>query len=910
MDTISKSYNINLANYFARKSLYLDEPTQKKPNTRKLVELPWQQTKALLWNEVTETLCDLHFIEAKCKAAKTFALIDDYIRVLKHLPENQTQYHDEKLRHERIDNWTLKLIEYSRKWSLRHKLYSQCVVVDTEEPQIPEPPSQLELWPKTRINTEFRQLVEKPIRLARLTDFRTFVTSQCYPLIQYSNQPGFVPQHACNYQQAGPVHEAALKILSATQMTYFLRHWPENIDADPRPALLNTLEGHMRTVNCVSISANGRRAVSGSDDNTIRVWDPETGICLQTLIGHTSAIHCLSMTPDGQQAVSGSGRDKIFDNSVDFTVRLWDLKTGACLHTMPGHTNDVLSVCITPDGSQAVSASRDNTLRVWDLNTGSCLHILQGHTGLVSSVSMAADGMLAVSGSDDDTCRVWDLENGICLQTLFNSIDDINKYNDWKRWNRLAPSLHPWREPGINSIQVTLDGKLAISAHKNSILKVWDMKTGKCLHIIEDIIHPVRSLCITPNARLATGVTTDHLYIFDLVSGEYLCKIKGTTFSCISVTADGIKAITTGEGDTLQVWDLEKARHDENLDKHDSVEKLRITPNGHWAVSTGLINTMSIWDLHQTSFSKIFETQTDFIISGFVTPDGQRAVCISSDLVFIYDLASGECVHKYDKPGNTITCSAFTPDGRWIITGDDSGWLHTWDLEIGSIIRSLVNHRSKVNCVSVTNDGKRGVSGNGGRMCKDYTVKVWDLDTGICLRTFEGHTGEVNSVGFSTDSQRVVSYSADETLRVWDLQTRDCILRIENVGSGYSDHLDLTTDGRLAVFSDEKLLKVWNLNLGECINTFSHDDWIGKVNIAADGKIAITTHGSELLLWELDSGIRKAIHLSSTFISSVVISPSSSYVILGTTAGEVVFLEIRGLPDIPFHANNYPEGIN
>ena len=84
------NYHISLSNYFATKPLYLDEPIQKKPNTRKLVELPWQQTKAEMWDEVTETLCNLDFIQAKAAAKMTYGLMDDFISLLSIIPDNWT----------------------------------------------------------------------------------------------------------------------------------------------------------------------------------------------------------------------------------------------------------------------------------------------------------------------------------------------------------------------------------------------------------------------------------------------------------------------------------------------------------------------------------------------------------------------------------------------------------------------------------------------------------------------------------------------------------------------------------------------------------------------------------------------------------------------------------------------------
>jgi WD40 repeat protein len=103
------------------------------------------------------------------------------------------------------------------------------------------------------------------------------------------------------------------------------------------------------------------RVVSGSFDNTLRVWDLESGQTIRTLQGHTREVSAVALTPDGRRVVSGSQ-----DNSV----RLWDLESGETILTLQGHTGWVYAVALIPDGHRVVSASRDNTLRVWDLKDG------------------------------------------------------------------------------------------------------------------------------------------------------------------------------------------------------------------------------------------------------------------------------------------------------------------------------------------------------------------------------------------------------------------------------------------------------------------------------------------------------------------------------------------------------------
>ncbi len=123
-----------------------------------------------------------------------------------------------------------------------------------------------------------------------------------------------------------------------------------------------TLSGHSSYAKSVVFSADGTRIVSGSEDDTLKLWDASTGQQLRTLQGHSSVVYSVAFSPDGTRIVSGSSGK---------TLKLWDASTGQELRTLQGHSSYVDSVAFSPDGTRIVSGSMDQTLRLWDAPMGS-----------------------------------------------------------------------------------------------------------------------------------------------------------------------------------------------------------------------------------------------------------------------------------------------------------------------------------------------------------------------------------------------------------------------------------------------------------------------------------------------------------------------------------------------------------
>ncbi|KAF7502642.1 hypothetical protein GJ744_005417 [Endocarpon pusillum] len=122
-------------------------------------------------------------------------------------------------------------------------------------------------------------------------------------------------------------------------------------------AELQTLEGHSDWVTSVAFSPNGQLLASGSDDKTIKLWDPTTGELRQTLKGHNGCVQSVTFSPNSRLLASSSD---------DRTIKLWDPITDELCQTLKGHNGRAQSVAFSPNGQLLASSSIDKTIKLWD----------------------------------------------------------------------------------------------------------------------------------------------------------------------------------------------------------------------------------------------------------------------------------------------------------------------------------------------------------------------------------------------------------------------------------------------------------------------------------------------------------------------------------------------------------------
>ncbi|XP_021905476.1 DENN domain and WD repeat-containing protein SCD1 [Carica papaya] len=165
-----------------------------------------------------------------------------------------------------------------------------------------------------------------------------------------------------------------------------------------------TLKGHTRTIR--AISSDRGKVVSGSDDQSVIVWDKQTSQLLEELKGHDPQISCVRM-------LSG---ERVLTAAHDGTVKMWDVRTDTCVATVGRCSSAVL--CMEYDDSSGIlaAAGRDAVANIWDIRAGRQMHKLLGHTKWIRSIRMVGDTV--ITGSDDWTARMWSVSQGTCDAVL------------------------------------------------------------------------------------------------------------------------------------------------------------------------------------------------------------------------------------------------------------------------------------------------------------------------------------------------------------------------------------------------------------------------------------------------------------------------------------------------------------
>lgn len=702
----------------------------------------------------------------------------------------------------------------------------------------------------------------------------------------------------------------------------------------PGGRLLRTLIGHTGAILTLGVTPDGKWVISGSSDNTIKIWNLKTGQEIFTLTGHTDKVNVVALTPDGKRLISGSS---------DKSIKIWNLETGEELFTLMGHTNEVNVIAVEPDGTWFVSGSNDTTLKMWELETGEEFFTLTGHTDSILAVAVSPDGSQVWSGSKDKTYKCWDLVTEEILtyspkesvpyltftpdgKQRVVQIGDPQGYSilcisDLENQNKPKVLSNLIDEEGIemalNNIVIKPDNYqqviysfLMSYDFCSGMLCMFDTKEEKFIFSFEAHTSEVKSLTITPDSKcLISGGKDKIIKVWNMEKIQHPIFISKTTHDGVVTklifTKYDNRLVSKSSGKNIKVWDWKTEQLIFSLSNEDSVSDLVVTLDDKWLIAAYLGYSISVWELSTGKEIFTFTHNNSWVNAVAVTPDNQLLISGSSDgTIKVWNLETTEEVFTLIGHSDGISKVSVTPDGKRLISSSWDKTIKVWNLETGQQILTFIAHASlpepqvkifgMTGRVAVTIDA---VTPNGKLVISSYNCFhsqeriIWSLEDGKEIVTFNG-----DLLAVTPDSKRVIYRLNITTIKVYDLQLKEEIFTLEG-HTDFVNNVTITSDSLwMFSWSEDTTIKVWNLDIGtEEFTLYGHRDSINSVALTADNKRLISASSDHSLkVWDLAT--RKVIDsfTGDDVLTCCAVAPDGVTIAAGEASGRVHFLRLEG----------------
>lgn len=569
----------------------------------------------------------------------------------------------------------------------------------------------------------------------------------------------------------------------------------------------NRLEGHGQQVNTVAVRPDGEQFASGSDDGTVKLWQPD-GQLIRTLTlgervtqvafhpndgtlavatakGQVSLwspqgekireliagdwITSLTFSPDGRWLATGS-RDRM--------VKLWQTQDGRLLRTLTGATGFVNAVAFSPNAEQIAAASEDGTIRLWNPATGVRLRTLTGHQGRVTAVAFNPAGVLASAG-EDRTVRLWNLSDGSStpLTGHTGAVTQVQFSRDgnWLLSTSADETIKLWKSDGmpiatlkghgaaVLSASFSPDHREILSGSADKTVRFWDIAS------FEQPRTPIETMSLSPDGQLiATADWTGAVQIRQRQSMQELKSWKPDAgpIAALDFSVDGQRIATSGETGLIKIWDLQ-GRLLQTLSGHKArITSLRFSPDGQWLASASDDRTVRLW----------------------------RA-------------SDGQFMHTLSGHQDSVSVITWSPDSQILASGSYDSTIRLWRTD-GTLLQTLSGHKLAVAALVFSPDGATLASGSW-----DNTIRLWQVRDGTLLHTLTGHQDGITQLAVRADGRILASGSADQTLKLWNLADGSLNKTLAGAGPRMVD-LDFTAEGSL-ISAGESGLQVWDLQLAE-----------------------------------------------------------------------------------------------
>jgi WD40 repeat protein len=614
------------------------------------------------------------------------------------------------------------------------------------------------------------------------------------------------------------------------------------------------LTGHSGRVRAVSSDPAARWLASGSEDFTIRLWNPADRATVAVIELDGTAVNSFATPADGRLLIAGL---------TDGTVRIWDLADVRAPRLVgepfrSKSVEPVVAVALSPDGRTLAAANGSSELRMWDITDVKQPRlgpvVLPGYRG----VAFSSDGHLLAAGSrDDDSVVLFDASEPLRPMQLGKAV--MGKEGDY-----------------VNSVAISPDGRTLVSGGTDAKTQLWNITDPTRSTIIGSFVsagNTVTSVGISGDGSTLAVASADALIQLANITdpkhplhlnGAGQLNTPGNFVLQIALAADGRHLVSGHSDGTVRYWELPQ----EYVGNADRVQSVQFSPDGRTLAAAGYDRLIRIWKLDRPTTPVLLRGHTGTVWRVRFSPDGRLVASASEDgTVRLWDLRDAAAAPRTILAGEEVWDVAFSPDGRLLATVGAA--VRLWSLaEPQPTAETLEGATSLAKTVAFTPDGRSLAAGH-----DDGSIRIWEIARPRQPpRELVGHTETVTELEISRDGRHLASTGSDQTVRLWNISDPAESAPASSVLRGHTNTvygLSFSPDGkRLASGGLDHSVRLWNLddvdsptNFGEALllgpppgSSNADESTVIALDYAPDGRsLAITGSDRTVYVWDLDA---------------------------------------------------------
>ncbi|KAM7273147.1 hypothetical protein ACFE04_027811 [Oxalis oulophora] len=547
-------------------------------------------------------------------------------------------------------------------------------------------------------------------------------------------------------------------------------------------------KGHDGPVMSMACHGSGGLLATGGADNKVLVWDVDGGFCTHFFRGHEGVVNCVMFHPDTDKTL-------LFSGSNDETVRVWDLQVKKCKAALKKHFSAITSMAISEDGLTLLSAGRDKVVNLWSLDDYNCkktvatfevleaLCVVHSGTRFAALVSSCLSGKKRSGSSinfvtvgERGIIRIWDSDSAVCLHeekscdiTVSSNVDDSAR-------GFTAAVMLPL-DRGL--LCVTSDEQFLFYSPDKHSEDEWNLTLEKRLVGYNDEILDMKFLG-QDEQHLAVATNLEQVRVYDTASMSCSYVLSGHTeiVLCLDtiVSSSGKTLIATGSKDnTVRLWESEKTSCIGVGTGHTgAIGAVAFSRKGNnFFVSGSNDCTIKVWSFEGLSDDgeEPIKLKSKAVVKAHDKDINSLAIAPNDSLICSGSQDRTAIVWKYPDLVRAVTLTGhkrgiwsveFSPVDQCIITASGDKTVKIWAISDGSCLKTFEGHTSSVLRATFLTRGTQFVSSGA-----DGLVKLWTIKTNECIATYDNHEDKVWALAVGPKTEMLATGAGDGVINLW-----------------------------------------------------------------------------------------------------------------------------------------------